>query len=596
MKGGAIVIVFLSLLQFSCLLSCTDMSGRNAKLSETEVSDSVKADVALWVEMVKTVRFEDLIKHATDVYYRAAEANDYRRMTFAAAYIAQSYMILNDIDSASYYLDRIESRYLEDDIILWAMVHNISATYAMRAHLDYGKALNDYNIALESMAKIGNIDNQVSILCNIVNIYLEREDSTGLQFAERAYVLGKRTKDKYVRINAGIAKSQMLLLSERYDEACVLLKETSNIADSIGCEYFNPVFNMEYAYIYDRIGDSEKANDYYKKALAERDVTESGTVIRILQHYADFLMSQEDYSASCKLYKEALELSYSTGNIEARYKILTGLSEALFLLGREDDALEAYRNAHRYQDTLLSKQKEMEFNKLQISFERKERENELAIRDLTLAKSRRTAAVIILFLLLSVGIVSAVLFYVGKRNRMYRVMVEKYQEQLEKNKMLRNLSEESQKLVYLKKDVDSLLVDKLAKEDHSDTSEAANENLLNIFMSIEKLMKEEKLYKDKEISLENIASRLATNRSYISRAINTYAYKTFYNYINAYRVEEATMILSDVSHEIALKNLAGDLGYNSTSAFYRAFQKETGCPPSKYREQVLKFRAVNYSA
>lgn len=53
-------------------------------------------------------------------------------------------------------------------------------------------------------------------------------------------------------------------------------------------------------------------------------------------------------------------------------------------------------------------------------------------------------------------------------------------------------------------------------------------------------------------------------------------------------MDEATKILSDISYDAPLRSLAEELGYNSQSAFYRAFQKEIGCSPSRYREEVLK--------
>lgn len=113
----------------------------------------------------------------------------------------------------------------------------------------------------------------------------------------------------------------------------------------------------------------------------------------------------------------------------------------------------------------------------------------------------------------------------------------------------------------------------------------------DIFDRIEDLMKTDKLYTDKELTLEKVANRLNTNRSYVSRAINKYSGQGFFNYINTYRINEATRILSE--SDIPLKQLCDDVGFLSTSTFYRAFQKETGCSPSRYRSELLKLKKAS---
>ena len=43
---------------------------------------------------------------------------------------------------------------------------------------------------------------------------------------------------------------------------------------------------------------------------------------------------------------------------------------------------------------------------------------------------------------------------------------------------------------------------------------------------------------------------------------------------------------------VGQQDLAMEMGYNSQSSFYRAFVKETGVPPSKYREESLRIKAA----
>lgn len=110
----------------------------------------------------------------------------------------------------------------------------------------------------------------------------------------------------------------------------------------------------------------------------------------------------------------------------------------------------------------------------------------------------------------------------------------------------------------------------------------------DLFARIEYLMQTEGVYRQNDLTIERLAERLDTNRTYISRAINQQAGKTFSSYVNSYRIDEAVRRLSDVDDDTPLKALAQMLGYNHLQTFYTSFQSAIGMPPSKYREKLLK--------
>ena len=106
-----------------------------------------------------------------------------------------------------------------------------------------------------------------------------------------------------------------------------------------------------------------------------------------------------------------------------------------------------------------------------------------------------------------------------------------------------------------------------------------------LFARIEYLMQTEGVYRQNDLTIERLAERLDTNRTYISRAINQ---KAFSSYVNSYRIDEAVRRLSDVDDDTPLKALAQMLGYNHLQTFYTSFQSAIGMPSSKYREKLLK--------
>ena len=63
---------------------------------------------------------------------------------------------------------------------------------------------------------------------------------------------------------------------------------------------------------------------------------------------------------------------------------------------------------------------------------------------------------------------------------------------------------------------------------------------------------------------------------------------TFPYYVNSFRINEAVRILSNPEDNTPIKAIAGNLGYNNLTTFYRLFEAAKGMPPSKYRETVIQ--------
>lgn len=102
--------------------------------------------------------------------------------------------------------------------------------------------------------------------------------------------------------------------------------------------------------------------------------------------------------------------------------------------------------------------------------------------------------------------------------------------------------------------------------------------------NIEQFILENKCYLDKTLTLQKLAASLGTNRQYLSGYINQEKQKTFYDYINDFRLEEAKALMDDLDHnrQYSLDELAGMAGFNSYSTFLRSFARKYGQTPSKY--------------
>ena len=104
-----------------------------------------------------------------------------------------------------------------------------------------------------------------------------------------------------------------------------------------------------------------------------------------------------------------------------------------------------------------------------------------------------------------------------------------------------------------------------------------------IWNNLQKLMKEEKLYIKPELNLGELANYLKTSKNKLSQVINEQANKTFNDYVNAYRVNQAKEMIDDQSHRhLTLLAIAYDSGFSSKSTFNRVFKKQEGITPSEY--------------
>lgn len=115
-----------------------------------------------------------------------------------------------------------------------------------------------------------------------------------------------------------------------------------------------------------------------------------------------------------------------------------------------------------------------------------------------------------------------------------------------------------------------------------------------LYLRMEYLLKEEQIFRDSDLRLNDLAFKLGTNRTYVSRLINNKANTNFCDYINSHRVRHAKKILtSEDGEQQTLDYIALESGFSSQSSFYRVFMKMEGTSPAKYRVEHVKQNRVN---
>ncbi len=101
-------------------------------------------------------------------------------------------------------------------------------------------------------------------------------------------------------------------------------------------------------------------------------------------------------------------------------------------------------------------------------------------------------------------------------------------------------------------------------------------------------MNNDKIYRDPDLTLSDLAREIEINRNLLSQIINDEFKKNFYGFINTFRVEEIKEIIKNTDSETSLLKIAMDAGFNSKATFNAVFKKITGLTPSVYKKEGIK--------
>jgi AraC-like DNA-binding protein len=106
-----------------------------------------------------------------------------------------------------------------------------------------------------------------------------------------------------------------------------------------------------------------------------------------------------------------------------------------------------------------------------------------------------------------------------------------------------------------------------------------------LLSKIENVFEEENYHLDNMASLSGLAKKTGASTHHVSQVINTELNKSFFELLAYYRVETAKTLMLDASRpDITIEELAEEVGYNSKSAFNKAFKKYAGYTPSEFRK------------
>lgn len=111
-----------------------------------------------------------------------------------------------------------------------------------------------------------------------------------------------------------------------------------------------------------------------------------------------------------------------------------------------------------------------------------------------------------------------------------------------------------------------------------------------LFLTIDEVIREEKLYLATDFQRQTLVDRLHTDRNRIGHAICEYSgFSNLSAYINNYRLEHAFKLLHSSDSNLTIDMIAKSSGFATARTFYRLFKEKYGMTPSEFRKNINEF-------
>ena len=302
----------------------------------------------------------------------------------------------------------------------------------------------------------------------------------------------------------------------------------------------------------------------------------------LLNEYAIALKEDGYNKQAIDLLLKALSLTKEENCAIYRNQVINTLSVCYENMGQYAEALAWQRKLQQETDSIFNIDKEKMLSELRIKYDTERQANEIREGKLVLLQKEKKEQALLCVLLVILIVTFTLWLLYRRQNILYTSIVRQHQESIRKEEHLKAIINSlQQEHINTAASVTSSTNEKYA------ASSLSNEKKTLLFQRLEKLMQEQKVYKENLLTKERVADLLETNRTYLSQVINEQTQQNFTQYVNSYRIQEAIRLLSDPKNDIPLKAVASVVGFNSMSTFYKIFQDIVGIPPKQYRNKVI---------
>lgn len=552
----------------------TDNTINNLKQKVAKEKNNYEAQKELMSLLINKGDYDQTIYYARKLDSIATLNKKEVYQMYAGIFLGQALMMNGNTEEARYHMDKSLNLALtlRNDSAL-ASAYNGLGLYASNIEMDYYRALNYFFEGIQAAKRSSNERLYSLLLCNIGGIYYLKNDSNGLKYALECHELGHQKQDPFLIFIGSTNSAYMYYLLKDYNESLKYIKEAEFLMEQNN--YFDQayIYNL-YGQIYFAQGNYPAAREMIDKALSFEQTSQVSSIVNSHIILAELMVNDNKFQDALHFLNLGLDFTKDHKNAIHKLTLYERIAETYQLQGKYDSAIAYYKTYHNLSDSIFNADKERSISELRLKYDLEKHENEAHQSKIIIMQKEKNIQQLLFALALILFLLGAMYLSYLRKNKLYLKIVKLNQENIKKQKRLEDKLNE-------------FYEQESATTDKYTVSSLTDEQVTDLYERLEKIMHKERIYTQKDITREKVAASLNTNRTYLSQVINTNANVTFNHFINSFRIDDAVRILSDPESDVPLKALSSDLGFNSITTFYKAFQSSVGMTPSQYREKVL---------
>lgn len=588
-RGWAIILI--TMLSIFCVKAQDELTHAINKQKEILNRDSgnVEALKKISFLFLNKADYDEAIHYGEMLLKIGYQKQDYNNaVIYSHTCLGQAYMMKGNATTAYNHLGQAraigESNH-KDSVL--CSIYNGLGLYSANIDKDYYASIRHFFEGIEA-AKRSNYERLHTILVNnIAGIYFLKRDTVGLRYSLEAYERAHTQNEAFLIYSSSANTSFMYYLRKDYERALQYVKEAEFVM--IQNDFYDQTnIYALYGHILLAQNQPAQAIEYFKKGMELREKSQSTSIVFMLYGYAQALSRQGNHTQAIALLNEALHLTADKNNKIYRDDVLRELSICYESLGQYSSALKWHQMLQVENDSLFNSDKERAVSDMRVKYDSERQENEIKQHKLELLQKAKKEQ-LLLAVLAVIVIASLFLYYLYRRkNKFYVAIVRQNQDAIRREQQL----VEQIRTLETIDTANGLPKDESSIEKYA-ASSLTEEKKSNLFLRLEKLMREERVYTDNLLTKEKVADLLGSNRTYLSQVINEQTGQTFTQYMNGYRINEAVRLLSDPANQIPLKAVSSDLGFNSMTTFYKLFQSTVGMTPAQYKDKVQELQRAD---